>query len=147
MEEENNRTETSIKTSPHRERICKCGCGESFIPKRRDQVYKNSRHANYAYNHGKRKQKTFGQKTAESQLRKNDKILEKYYKLCEKEVVIVFSLNLISDGFDHSFYIGNEIKEDFMYSKSYNYLFYEYEKNGRKLTRIIKQKNKVYVKR
>ena len=40
MEEENNRTEISIKTSPHRERICKCGCGESFIPKRRDQVYK-----------------------------------------------------------------------------------------------------------
>lgn len=129
-------------SSPLQKKKCPCGCGESFIPKRRDQVYKNSRHANYAYNHGKRKQKTFGQKTAESQLRKNDKILEKYYKLYEKEVVIVFSLNLISDGFDHSFYIGNEIKEDFMYSKSYNYLFYEYEKDRRKLTRIIKQTKK-----
>ena len=96
---------------------------------------------------GKRKQKSYGQKTAENQLRKNDKILEKYYNLFEKEVAIVFSLNLISDGFDHSFFIGHESKEGLIYNKSYNYLFHEYELDGRKLTQIIKQKTKVYVKR
>ena len=132
LSEENN-------LSPLQKKKCPCGCKESFIPKRRNQIYKNSRHTNFAYNHGKRKLKSYGQKTAENQLRKNDKFLEKYYNLFENEVAIVFSLNLISDGFDHSFYIGHESKEDLIYHKSYNYLFHEYELDGRKLTRIIKQ--------
>lgn len=134
-------------SSPLKERDCPCGCGESFIPKRRDQVYKNSRHRNYGYNHGKRKQKTFGQRKAEGQLQKNDRILEKFYDLDERDAVIVFSLNLTADGFDNSYYIGNEYKDECLYKKSYNYLFYEYVKEGRNFTRIIKQKRKVNVKR
>ena len=134
-------------SSPLKERDCPCGCGESFIPKRRDQVYKNSRHANYAYNHGKGKQKSLGQRKAESQLRLNDKILEKFYVLDQRDTVIVFSLNLTAEGFDNSYFIGNEFKDDLLYKKSYNYLFYEYIKEERKLTQIIKQKRKVNVKR
>ena len=134
-------------SSPLKERDCPCGCGESFIPKRRDQVYKNSRHANYAYNHGKRKQKSLGQRKAESQLRLNDKILEKFYDKDPREVVIVFSLNLTAEGFDNSYFIGDELKDGLSCKKTYNYLFHEYTKEERNFTIIIKQKRKVNVKR
>jgi len=134
-------------TSPYKEIRCPCGCESLFIPKRRDQVYKNSKHANFAYNHGKRKQVSKNQRIAESQLRKNDKIVEKYYLFYQKKLAVVFSLNLAADGFDHSFFIGNHFEEGLLYKKTYNYLFHEYEKDGRRLTQIIKQKTKVYVKR
>lgn len=35
---------------------CKCGCGIIFQPKRKDQIYLNKQHADFAYNHGKRKE-------------------------------------------------------------------------------------------
>ena len=135
------------RTSPLKEKLCPCGCDETFFPKRKDQIYKNTRHSNFAYNHGKRKEKSRNQRSTESKLQKNDKILEKYYQLFKEDLFVVFSLNLISDGFDHSLFTGNDLKEGLLYRKTYNYLFHEYEKDNRKLTRIIKQKRKVYVKR
>ena len=65
---------------PIAERICICGCGHSFIPSRRDKVYLNNQHANYGYNHGKRKSKNRNRIRDEKILLKNDNILEKHFK-------------------------------------------------------------------
>lgn len=146
-EKENKKYVEPINTSPHKERMCPCGCESTFIPRRRDQTYFNSNHANHAYNQGKRKQISKNQIKAEKQLRVNDKLLEKFFKYFKKNEAIVLSLNLKADGFDHSYFIGHVLMEDKLYYKSYNYLFQEYEKDGIKLTKILTPKTKIYAKR
>ena len=42
---------------PISRRDCKCGCGNEFQPLRKDQIYLNKQHADFGYNHGKRKRK------------------------------------------------------------------------------------------
>ena len=147
--EEERKKKTSINTlnSPLSPRICACGCGQEFAPKRRDQYHVNSNHTNHAYNQGARKRASKNQIAAEKQLRKNDKLLDKFYKAFEENEAIVFSLNLNIEGFNHSYFIGFELIGGELQYKSYNYFFSEYKKEGKKLTRITKQKTKVYVKR
>lgn len=136
-----------INTSPYKERMCPCGCESMFIPHRRDQLYLDSKHANNAYNNGKRKQSSKNQVAAEKQLRKNDKLLDKYHKLFNVAEAVVASVTLKAEGFDHSFFIGNEMHNENLYYKTYNYHFREYELNGMKLTKILLPKKKIYVKR
>lgn len=147
MKKEEHNKPTITSTSPHRERECMCGCETMFIPRRRDQVYLSSNHANHAYNHGKRKQKSKRQIEAEKQLRLNDRLLAKFYNYFKENEVAVLSLNLKAEGFDHSFFIGTSLIGKDLYYKSFNYLFKEYIKDGIKITKILIIKNKVYVKR
>ena len=147
MKEDKNINKKQIDISPYKEKECPCGCEEMFIPRRRDQIYFNSKHANNAYNNGKRKQSSKNQVTAEKQLRKNDKLLRKYHQLFKETEAVVASVTLKAEGFKHSFFIGNELQNEIIYYKSYNYHFREYELNGIKLTKILLPKKKIYVKR
>jgi len=147
MKKEESITPNFATISPHKERMCPCGCETMFIPRRRDQVYLNSNHANHAYNNGKRKQKSKRQVEAEKQLRLNDKLLAKFYSYFKKTEAVVLSLNLKAEDFDHSFFIGHSFIGEELYYKSFNYLFREYEKDGIKLTKILTPKTKVYAKR
>lgn len=147
MKEEKFINQQPINSSPYKERECKCGCGSMFIPRRRDQVYLNSNHANHAYNHGKRKQKSKRQVEAEKQLRLNDKLLAKFFNYFKENEAVVLTLNLKAEGFKHTFFIGHTLLGENLYYKSFNYLFREYKKDGVRLTKILKINNKVYVKR
>ena len=146
MKEEENITEKPMNTSPYKERMCLCGCKSMFIPRRRDQFHLNSNHTNNAYNNGKRKRSSKNQVAAEKQLRKNDKLLEKYHNFFKKVEAVVASVTLRAEGFDHCFFIGNEIHNENLYYKTYNYQFREYEFNGMKLTKILRPKKKIYAK-
>jgi hypothetical protein len=64
--------------SPLKPRICPCGCEEEFQPIRRNQYHYNNQHAEYAYNHGKRKEKNKVRLIEEKILRNNDNILERH---------------------------------------------------------------------
>lgn len=90
--------------SPLALRICDCGCGIEFQPRRSDQFHLNSNHSNFAYNHGPRKEKYAEEKEVTKAIRKNDRILEKYFRVFKKDA---FQLNLIiveADGFNEGMF-------------------------------------------
>jgi hypothetical protein len=113
--------------SPLAKRICKCGCEKEFQPGRSDQFHLNSRHYNYAYNHGSRKEKYLEENQAIKSIRKNDRILEKYFKFTQS---IRGELNLLilkADGFEVEIgtriiaYIEDEIEFKYFALSKYCY--------------------------
>ena len=125
--------------SPLAKRICECGCEIEFQPGRSDQYHLNSIHYDFAYNHGPRKEKYAEENHATKAIRKNDRILEKYFKYCKK---IRGDLNFIvlkADGFNEEIFtriltsIEDEI--EIKYFTMYKYCY-----------RIINQANNKYIK-
>jgi len=125
--------------SPLAKRICKCGCEKEFQPGRSDQYHLNSIHYDFAYNHGPRKEKYLEENDATKAIRKNDRILEKYFKYCKK---IRGDLNFIvlkADGFNEEIFtriltsIEDEI--EIKYFALYKYCY-----------RIINQANNKYIR-
>ncbi len=90
----------SENPSPLPMRMCSCGCENEFQPKRSDQVYLNSKHSNYAYNKGKRKERYESEKLISKAIRLNDRIAEKFYN-CIKDTRKRVNLVLLRmEGFD-----------------------------------------------
>jgi hypothetical protein len=125
--------------SPLAKRICKCGCEKEFQPGRSDQYHLNSIHYDFAYNHGPRKEKYLEENDATKAIRKNDRILEKYFKYCKK---IRGDLNFIllkAEGFNDEIFtriltsIEDEI--EIKYFTMYKYCY-----------RIINQANNKYIR-
>ncbi len=77
------RTKKNNDPSPLAKKICACGCEIEFQPKRSDQIYLNSQHADYAYNNGKRKERYESEKLISKAIRLNDRIAEKFFKCSE----------------------------------------------------------------
>lgn len=119
---------------------CACGCGYTFQPKRRDQIYMHRQHANYAYNHGKRKSKDNLIKQNEIILKKNDAILHKHFtsednsKPVEKYLEI-----LIADGFNLSYHIGRKEVEKKVYFFTHRYYYTLLEKTELQQIKIFKR--------
>jgi hypothetical protein len=117
---------------PISRRDCECGCGHEFQPLRKDQIYLNKQHADFGYNHGKRKRKNLNRKNIEKILLKNDNILKKHYNSDwnNKEVDCHYDV-LIAEGFDLSYHVSsgedknkNENEYGYNYYFSYNYSYY-----------------------
>tara|TARA_B110000503_G_scaffold52260_1_gene84097 strand:+ start:1355 stop:1768 length:414 start_codon:yes stop_codon:yes gene_type:complete len=108
--------------------VCDCGCGHEFQPRRRDQKYLNKQHADYGYNHSKRKAKNKNKIQTNKILLKNDQILEKYFNAFKNGKCATCQFdNLKADGFNKSFNIGyaeQEVNKELanIYF-SYNYQF------------------------
>jgi len=133
------KTKKNENPSPLAKRICECGCEKEFQPGRSDQYHLNSIHYDFAYNHGPRKEKYLEENDATKAIRKNDRILEKYFKYCKK---IRGDLNLLilkADGFNEEIFtriltsIEDEI--EIKYFALYKYCY-----------RIINQANNQYIK-
>ena len=126
-------------SSPLAKRICKCGCEKEFQPGRSDQYHLNLRHYNFAYNHGPRKEKYLEENHATKAIRKNDRILEKYFKYCKKIRGDLNFITLKADGFNEEIFtriltsIEDEI--EIKYFALYKYCY-----------RIINQANNKYIK-
>lgn len=125
--------------SPIPERECKCGCGNKFIPTRRDQIYINRQHANYGYNHGKRKQKAKSEVNIQKYLRTNDRVLEKHFMVSQQKEAVCFLMILNADGFNQQYFIGYGVIDDLGFYYSYNYVFHIYQSEGHKLVKIRKR--------
>ena len=125
-------TEGPITPAPRpiAERICICGCGHSFIPSRRDKVYLNNQHANYGYNHGKRKSKNRNRIRDEKILLKNDNILEKHFKSGKgQDEIERFYDVLKADGFKSGYHIGRINHNEKEYHITYRYMYRIYARN------------------
>lgn len=124
--------------SPLANRICKCGCGIEFPPKRSDQDYLNPKHANFGYNHGPRKEKYAEEIDTTKIIRKNDRILEKYFRLFNTPFV---KLNLIivkAEGFKDELFTRiiavKKGENEYKYHTLYKYCY-----------RILKQGDVEYI--
>jgi hypothetical protein len=124
--------------SPLENRDCKCGCGNLFTPKRRDQVYLNSQHANYGYNHGIRKKKNKKINISNKQLFLNDNLLGKYHKMHTGNPVTAFLDNLKAGGFDTRYFTRTVENENVIYYYLYNYAYSIYKKDDQYLIKIYK---------
>jgi len=91
---------------PLAKRICECGCGHQFQPRRSDQRYLDYKHTNYAYNHGARKARYAEEKDVTKHIRKNDRILEKYFNLFNGAKAIMNFTLVKAEGFKDEYYSG-----------------------------------------
>ncbi|MEJ6546962.1 MAG: hypothetical protein QNL73_03420 [Flavobacteriaceae bacterium] len=121
--------------------VCDCGCGHEFQPRRRDQKYLNKQHADYGYNHSKRKAKNKNKIITNKILLKNDQILEKYFKTFKKEeYAICYITHLLAEGFDYSHYTG--AKEELINNKIIKIYFlyhYMFQIENKRLIKIRKR--------
>lgn len=119
---------------------CSCGCGYWFQPKRKDNIYLNKQHADFAYNNQKRKPKNKNRTIVEKVLLKNDLLLEKYYKNGDKSNEVINYLEILkADGFNFSYQIGITEKDEEMYYYTYNYFYCVFLENNLKMVKIYKR--------
>lgn len=128
-------------------RICACGCGTEFQPSRRNQTCVDRVHANYKYNHQDRKERNRVVNDIEKILRKNDRILAKYYMAGEGLEPNCFLLNLTADGFDTNYFIGKTGDVSNPYITLYNYQYQTYQFERRTLVKIKKYEFKQNIRR
>lgn len=99
--------------SPLAKRICECGCGIEFQPNRVDQFHLNSRHYDFAYNNGPRKERYAEEKDVTKEIRRSDRILDKYFKTSDAEEVKIYFAIVLADGFDEGLHTRTvDIRED-----------------------------------
>jgi hypothetical protein len=128
--------ENKINDSPYEERECLCGCGKTFIPKRSDQYHLNKLHTNRAYNEGTRKNNLENERDIIKILRRNDRILKKYFNTdIADEVEHLYNM-LQADGFMSGFYIGTTVFKEVTYYMSFNYQYMFSKKEGFTIIKI-----------
>ena len=113
----------NVDPSPLPMRICECGCENEFQPTRSDQFHLNSKHYDFAYNHGPRKEKYAEEIEVTKRIRKNDRILEKYFKKFDKQIVKLNFTITKAEGFDEGIFtqIVSVIQAGF--ERKYNALY------------------------
>lgn len=112
-------------------RKCQCGCEVTFWPKRKDHVYLNKQHADFAYNHGKRKAKNRARIRDEKILLKNDIILDKHFSAEKASDQVERFYDVIkAEGFQSGYYIGRVRIEDIEYHITYRYVYRIFKQNG-----------------
>lgn len=94
----------NVDPSPLPMRICACGCENEFQPNRSNHVNVNYKHTNFAYNHGPRKEKYAEEIDITKRIRKNDRILEKYFKKFNKQIVKSNFTLIKAEGFDEGIF-------------------------------------------
>ena len=131
--------ETSTSPRPISPVVCKCGCGHSFQPRRKDQVYLNKQHADFSYNHNTRMLKNWRRKKVEKTLSHNDNILKKYFKAYRQgDFATCFLKDLKEDGFDSRSFVGLDEPGGKTYHYLYNYFFHVFIKDNLKIIKIFK---------
>lgn len=134
----NTKPKINPKPFPISERKCVCGCENIFQPTRRDQIYLDQQHANFGYNHGKRKENYSNALFIDKILRKNDRILEKYLKHLNKDSTELNKMIIMADGFDPKFITGTIDRNDETFFIIYNYCYYFFDYQGQTFIKIEK---------
>jgi len=135
------KSKQNLDPSPLAELICPCGCENSFQPRRIDQIYLNSRHANHGYNHGKRKLRNPNKARILKIHGLNDSLLCKYFDLKPKEDYS-FPLGIITaEGFDTRFHHGNVAIDGVTYFTSYHYRYTLWKSGSPNITYIKIEKH------
>ena len=130
----------NIIPRPIPERNCECGCGNLFYPRRRDNIYLNKQHADFAYNHGKRKAKNQNKVKSEKILLKNDNILNRHFNSDKNSKHVDRHLDiLVADGFNLAYNIGKHEENGIGYNYTYNFYYSIFFVKNIKMAKIFKQ--------
>ena len=114
-------------------RICSCGCGESFHPKRRDQKFFNRKHYMDHYNIIIRKERNKSKNEVIKAISKNDRILKEFFHLYRKVKIATCHFNqLLVKGFDECYCTGVEISKEGIVECFYMFNF-KYSINNNKI--------------
>ena len=133
-------TSSAPLPSPISAKECECGCGHSFSPRRRDNIYLNKQHADFAYNHGKRKSKNKQRLIENKTLQKNDNVLHKHFKSEKGQGEIIRFYDILkADGFLSGHHIGRFYQNEKEYHFSYRYMYHIYKSNGVLIINIKKR--------
>jgi len=132
-------TENSPPPRPIPPAVCKCGCGHTFQPRRKDQIYLNKQHADFGYNHNTRLVKDSKRKTVERILRSNDNVLKKYFKAYRQgDCATCYLKALKVDGFDSAYFIGLNEQDGKKHHYLYNYYYHISVKDNLTIIKIYK---------
>lgn len=114
--------------SPLKKRICQCGCSVEFQPTLKDQIYLNKQHADYGYNHQKRKSRDAEKIKQVKILAKNDRIIGKHFLANKRrdETAIVYFDVLRADGYDFSLHVVMVEEEGREYFFTFHYFIQIY---------------------
>ncbi|PHR46514.1 MAG: hypothetical protein COA32_10240 [Fluviicola sp.] len=126
--------------SPLKKRICKCGCEIEFQPRRKDQIYFDTIHANHGYNHGKRKERDPNSSTVIKHIRKNDSILRFFYEQKVGGEAKPRLSSLKDAGFNSAISVGNMEKDGRRYYFMYNYKYCFLSTENKEYVKIEKVK-------
>lgn len=121
--------------SPLAPRICACGCGHEFQPTRKDKVYLNNDHAQFGYNHGKRKERDGNSSKVNKLIRKNDNILRIFFEQGHLRKRLPRLSSLKDLGFNCGINVANQVIDGKIFLIMYNYRY-----------TLIKRENESYVK-
>jgi hypothetical protein len=124
--------------SPLKERICACGCENGFQPKRRDQVYYNSIHANHGYNHGKRKKRDPNSSRINKLIRKNDNILRLFFEHKNPKNNLPELSSLYDAGLQSGLHIGKKRINEELFNCMYNFRYCTIKEEGKVFVQIEK---------
>ncbi|MDC1194235.1 hypothetical protein N8Z90_01090 [Crocinitomicaceae bacterium] len=139
MSGDNKKGEQDPSPHPLARRVCSCGCENIFQPINTRHYYLNKQHANFAYNHGARKENQANQNRDEKIQRSNDHILAKYFKSSPANEVTIFLKNLTLDDFDPAYFVSSTEIDGVTFFYSYNYLFTIYKLENEEIIKILKQ--------
>lgn len=99
--------------SNRKHRICSCGCGNYFMPKRRDQKFLDRKHYMDHYNNTTRKERNRSKNEVIKAISKNDKILKEFYLTYRRMNTASCPLDLLlAKEFDESYCTGVEINNE-----------------------------------
>jgi hypothetical protein len=113
----------SPSPSPLKRCICQCGCSVEFQSTRKNQIYLNKQHADYGYNHQKRKPRDAEKIKHVKILTKNDRIIAKHFlaNIRRDETATVYFDVLRADGYDFSIHVGMVEEEGREYFFTFQY--------------------------
>lgn len=129
----------NVDPSPIAPRICACGCGVTFQPRRSNQFNINKRHTDKGYHDKVRKPRQKNQNAIEKHLSANDRICAKYFNSQDRiEAVCTFE-SLRADGFNTSYSLGHVIIDKITYFVTYNYLIHFFKEDTTEKVKIRKR--------
>lgn len=112
-----------VDPSPIVPRKCKCGCGNTFQPRRHDQIYINKKHGDYYHYHKVKKPKEKVQNEIEKIHRKNDHICAKYVNANNGSPAVYNWESVLAEGFNHEYIQGECVEEGIKFVFTYNFMY------------------------
>lgn len=129
----------NVDPSPIAPRVCACGCGNIFQPRRENHININKKHTDKGYHKNVRKPKQRNQNIVEKIHRLNDRLCAKYFSARKNHESIYNWESLLADGFNENYIHGEITDKGFRYVLTYSYMYRLFKEDGIQKVQIKKQ--------
>lgn len=129
----------NVDPSPIAPRVCACGCGITFNPRRSNQYNVNGRHTDKGYHQNVRKPKQKNQNAIDKIHRRNNRACEKYVEASQSGEAVCNWESLLADGLNDKYTHGVCEDSGIKYAMTYNYMYHVFKEDGTIKVKIKKQ--------